>query len=57
MCYEIKYTLKAEIIWTLKSVMNGFSVQAKMFHDSKIASSFSMARTTNMYVMNNELAS
>ena len=45
-------TIKAEIIWTLKSVMDGFSVPYKdelkktlsaMFPDSKIAGSFSMA--------------
>ena len=46
--------------------MNGFSVRANdelkytfvaMFPDSKIASSFSMARTTTMYVINDGLTS
>ena len=54
-------TIKAEIIWTLKSVMNGFSVRSNdelnetlsaMFPDSKIAGSFSMARTKSMYAIN-----
>ena len=54
-------TIKAEIIWTLKSVMDGFSVQSNdelsetlsaMFPDSKIAGSFSMARTKSMYAIN-----
>ena len=54
-------TIKAEIIWTLKSVMDGFSVRSNdelnetlsaMFPDSKIAGSFSMARTKSMYAIN-----
>ena len=54
-------TIKAEIIWTLKSVMDGFSVRSNdelnetlsaMFPDSEIAGSFSMARTKSMYAIN-----
>ena len=54
-------TVKAEIIWTLKSVMDGFSVRSNdelnetlsaMFPDSKIAGSFIMARTKSMYAFN-----
>ena len=54
--------IKAEIIWTLKSVLGGFSVQANddlnetpsaMFPDSKIARNFSIARTKAMYAINN----
>ena len=54
-------TIKTEIIWTLKSVMDGFSVQSNnelnetlsaMFPDSKIAASFSIARTKSMYAIN-----
>ena len=58
-------TIKAEIIWTLKSVTDGFSVQSNdelnetlsaMFPDSKIAGSFSMARTKSMYAINRGIA-
>ena len=54
-------TIKAEIIWTLKSVMDGFYVRSNdelnealsaMFPDSKVAGSFSMARTKSMYYLN-----
>ena len=54
-------TIKAEIIWTLKSEMDGFSVRSNdelnktlpaMFPDSKIAGSFSLARTKSMYAIN-----
>ena len=54
-------TIKAEIIWTLKSVMDGFSVRSNdelnetlsaMFPDSNIAGSFSLARTKSMYAIN-----
>ena len=53
-------TIKAEIIWSLKSVMNGFSNRANdelhetfaaMFPDSQIAKSFSLARTKSMYTV------
>ena len=52
---------KAELIWTLKSVMDGFSVRSNdrlnetllaMFPDSKIAGKFNMARTKSMYTIN-----
>lgn len=65
MCVTKSDTLKAEIVWPLKSVMNRFSVQANdklkntfaaMFPDSKIATSFSMTRTKTMYIINHELA-
>lgn len=57
-------TLKAEIIWSLKSIINGFSVRSNdelsdtlvaMFPDSKIAKSFNMARTKSMYIINHGL--
>ena len=53
--------IKADIIWTLKSVLGGFSVHANddlnetlsaMFPGSKIARNFSMARTKTLYVIN-----
>ena len=56
---------KAEIIWTLYSVQNGFSVRSNdglsdalvaMFADSKIAKDFSMGRSKAMYVINHGLA-
>ena len=56
---------KAEIIWTLKSTINGFSVRsnhhlndtfAAMFPDSDIAQHFSMGCTISMYVINHGLA-
>ena len=65
MCVTKSDTLKAEVIWTLKLVMNGFSVRANdelkhtfaaMFPDSQIDISFSMARTNTMYVINPGLA-
>lgn len=65
MCVTKSDTLKAEIVWPLKSVMNRFSFQANnklkntfaaMFPDSKIATSFSMTRTKTMYIINHELA-
>ena len=49
---------KAEIIWSLKSVTSGFSNRANdeltetfatMFPDSRIAKSFSLAKTKSMY--------
>ena len=49
--------VKAEITWTLKSALGGFSVRANddlnqtlsaMFPDSKFARNFSMARTKAM---------
>lgn len=61
-CVVKSNTLKAQIIWILKSVMNGFSANdqlkvafAAMFHDAKIASSFSMTRMLQ-YVVNHGLA-
>ena len=54
-------TIKAEIIWTLKSVMDGFSVRSNdelnetlsaIFPDSKITGSFSIVRTESMYAIN-----
>ena len=57
--------IKAEIIWTLKSVLGGFSVRANddfnetlsaMFPDSKIARNFSMATTKAMYAINHGIA-
>ena len=56
---------KAEIIWSLKSVTNGFSNRANdeltetfaaMFPDSWIAKSFSLARTKSMYTVTHGLA-
>ena len=56
--------IKADIIWTLKSVL-GFSIQANndlngsfsaMFLDSKIARNFSVARTKAMYALNHDIA-
>ena len=56
---------KAEIIWSLKSVTNGFSNRANdeltetfaaMFPDSRIAKSFSLARTKSMYTVTHGLA-
>ena len=53
--------VKAEIIWTLKSVLGGFSVRVNdnlnetlsvMFPDSKIARKFTMARIKAMYAIN-----
>ena len=53
--------IKAEIIWTLKSVLGGFSIRVNddlnetlsaMFPNSKIAANFSMARTKAMYAIN-----
>ena len=52
---------KAEIIWTLKSAINGFSACSNddfndtfvaMFPDSAIAQQFSMGRTKSMYLIN-----
>ena len=57
-------TIMAEIIWTLKSVMDGFSVRSNdefnetlpaMFPDSKIAGSFSMGRTKLMCAINHRI--
>lgn len=56
---------KAEIIWSLKSVMSGFSNRsndelsstfAAMFPDSNIAKSFNLARTKAMYTITHGLA-
>ena len=58
-------SIKAEIIWTLKSVLGGFSIRSSddlcetfssMFPDSKIARNFSMARTKIMYAINHGIA-
>ena len=57
--------IKTEILWTLKSVFGGDSVQANndlneklsaMFPDNKIARTFSMARTKAMYAINHLIA-
>ena len=57
--------LKSEIIWTLKSVLGGFSVRAHdgvneilsgMCPDNKIARNVSMARTKAMYAINHGTA-
>ena len=56
---------KAEIVWLLKTVDNGFSVRSNdeinevfsvMFPDSKIASQFRMVRSKAMYEINHGLA-
>ena len=55
--------IKAEIIWTLKFVLGGFSVPAnddlisfKLFPDSKIARNVSTATTKAMYAINHGIA-
>ena len=56
---------KAEIIWTLKSVVSGYSVRnnddikatfAAMFPDSNIAKMMTLNRTKSMYAINHGLA-
>ena len=57
--------MKAEIIWILKSICNGYSNRSceqlnstlkAMFPDSKIAEAFLMGRTKSMYLINHGLA-
>ena len=57
--------VKAEIIWILKSICNGYSNRSceqlnstlkAMFPDSKIAEAFLMGRTKSMYLINHGLA-
>ena len=57
--------INLEIIWTLKSVLGGFSVRVNddlnetfsaMFPDSKIARNFIMARIKTMYTINHGIA-
>ena len=64
-CRTDTASTKTEIIWTLKSAINGFSVRSNdhlndtftvMFPDSDIARQFSMGRTKSMYVINHGLA-
>lgn len=56
---------KAEIVWSLKSVMSGFSARsnedmnetlAEMFPEFETAKSFQMSRSKSMYVVNHGLA-
>ena len=56
---------KAEIIWTFKSVMNGYSAHsnedmnetlAAMFPEFEATKSFQMSRSKSMYVVNHGLA-
>ena len=56
---------KAEIIWTLKSVMSGYSARsnedmnetlAAMFPEFEATKSFQMSRSKSMYVVNHGLA-
>ena len=63
--FHISDCIKAEMIWTLKSVLGGFSFRVNddlnetlstMFPDSKIARTFSMARTKSMYAINHGIA-
>ena len=58
-------TIKAEIIWVLKSVFCGFSnrtcdefsdVFAKMFPDSGIAKGFKLGKTKAMYIATHGIA-
>ena len=64
-CVTKSDVTKAEIVWLLKTVDNGFSVCSNdeinevfsvMFPDSKIASQFRMARSKAMYEINHGLA-
>ena len=58
-------SVKAEIIWTLKSVMSGYSIRSNdnlsetfstMFPEFKSVKPFNVARTKSMYVINHGLA-
>ena len=64
-CKTDTASTKAEIIWTLKSAINGFSVHSNdhfndtfvsMFPDSDIAQQFSVVCMKSMYVINHGLA-
>ena len=62
---EKSSAMKAEIIWTLKSVMSGYSARsnedmnetlAAMFPEFEATKSFQMSRSKSMHVVNHSLA-